>query len=56
MRNAITNVHLDLSHDISSVSEAVAERVNEIAQRIRPGAGRKGRAHHAWRWAAPAIP
>jgi len=29
VRNAITGVHLDLSHDISSVSDHVAERVNE---------------------------
>src|ERR1051326_1215611 len=28
VRTAITNVHLDLSHDITSVSEAVADRVN----------------------------
>src|SRR5262249_58768764 len=34
VRTAITNVHLDLSHDITSVSEAVADRVNEAAQRI----------------------
>src|SRR5205807_2613747 len=34
VRAAITNVHLDLSHDITSVSEAVADRVNEAAQRI----------------------
>src|SRR5262249_49670004 len=29
VRNAITNVHLDLSHDITTVSELIAERVNE---------------------------
>src|SRR5215470_13524154 len=34
VRNAITNVHLDLSHDITTVSELIAERVNEAAQRV----------------------
>src|SRR5882762_6950877 len=34
VRNAITNVHLDLSHDITTVSELIAERVSEVSQRI----------------------
>src|SRR6478609_1889862 len=34
VRNAITGVHLDLSQDITSVSDLVAERVSETAQRI----------------------
>ena len=42
VRTAITNVHLDLSHDITSVSEAVAERVNEAAQRIARALAEKG--------------
>jgi len=42
VRTAITNVHLDLSHDITSVSEAVAERVNEAAQRIARTLAEKG--------------
>jgi len=42
VRAAITNVHLDLSHDITSVSETVAERVNEAAQRIARTLSEKG--------------
>src|SRR6202163_1709941 len=42
VRTAITNVHLDLSHDIASVSEAVADRVNEAAQRIARTLSEKG--------------
>src|ERR1700722_6217014 len=42
VRNAITNVHLDLSHDITSVSELIAERVNEAAQRITRSLAEKG--------------
>src|SRR4249920_2004888 len=34
VRNAITGVHLDLSQDITAVSDLVAERVSETAQRI----------------------
>jgi hypothetical protein len=34
VRNAISSVHLDLSHDITAVSDLVAEKVNETAQRI----------------------
>ena len=47
VRNAITGVHLDLSHDISSVSDHVAgERQRQRAE-DRAGADREGRAHHA---------
>src|SRR5215208_7698858 len=42
VRNAITGVHLDLSHDISSVSDHVAERVNESAQKIAGALTEKG--------------
>jgi hypothetical protein len=42
VRNAITGVHLDLSHDISSVSDHVAEKVNESAQRIAAALTEKG--------------
>ena len=42
VRNAITGVHLDLSHDISSVSDHVAERVNESAQKIAQSLTEKG--------------
>ena len=42
VRNAITGVHLDLSHDIASVSDHVAERVNESAQKIAQALTEKG--------------
>ena len=42
VRNAITGVHLDLSHDISSVSGLMAERVSETAQRITHSLADKG--------------
>ncbi len=42
VRNAITSVHLDLSHDISAVGDLVAERVGEIAQRITRTLADKG--------------
>ena len=34
VRDAINSVHLDLSNDISQISELVAEQVNEAARRI----------------------
>ena len=34
VRNAIASVHLDLSHDITSVGDLVADKVNEVAQRV----------------------
>jgi hypothetical protein len=42
VRNAITSVHLDLSHDITAVSDLVAEKVNETAQRITRTLADKG--------------
>jgi hypothetical protein len=42
VRNAITNVHLDLSHDITTVSELITERVNEAAQRVTRALADKG--------------
>ena len=42
VRNAITNVHLDLSHDITTVNELIAERVNEAAQRVTRALADKG--------------
>jgi hypothetical protein len=42
VRNAITNVHLDLSHDITTISKLIAERVNEAAQRITRSLAEKG--------------
>ncbi len=42
VRNAITSVHLDLSHDITSISDLVSERVNETAQRITQTLADKG--------------
>src|SRR5258706_843385 len=42
VRSAITSVHLDLTHDITSISDLVAERVNEAAQRITRSLAEKG--------------
>ena len=42
VRNAITNVHLDLSHDITMVGELIAERVEEAAQRVNRALADKG--------------
>ena len=42
VHNAITNVHLDLSHDITTVSELIAERVDEAAQRVTRSLVEKG--------------
>jgi hypothetical protein len=42
VRNAITGVHLDLSQDITAVSDLVAERVSETAQRITHTLADKG--------------
>ncbi|HYI03413.1 MAG TPA: hypothetical protein VD858_00885, partial [Reyranella sp.] len=42
VRNAITGVHLDLSHDISSVSEHVAAKVNDSAEKIAQSLTEKG--------------
>src|SRR5215208_2373440 len=42
VRNAITGVHLDLSHDISSVSDHVAAKVNDSAEKIAQALTEKG--------------
>jgi Apolipoprotein A1/A4/E domain len=42
VRNAITGVHLDLTHDISSISDLFTERVNEAANRITRTLADKG--------------
>jgi hypothetical protein len=42
VRNAITSVHLDLSHDITAASDRVTERVTETAQRITHTLADKG--------------
>jgi Apolipoprotein A1/A4/E domain len=42
VRNAITGVHLDLTHDISSISDLFTERVNEAAHRITRTLADKG--------------
>ncbi|MBO0753196.1 MAG: apolipoprotein A1/A4/E family protein, partial [Bradyrhizobiaceae bacterium] len=42
VRNAITHVHLDLSSDITTVSELIAERVHEAAQRVTQALADKG--------------
>src|SRR6201994_1318203 len=34
VRSAITSVHLDLSHDITSVGDLVSDKVSEVAQRV----------------------
>jgi len=42
VRSAISSVHLDLTHDITQVSEAVAERINDAAHRITRALAEKG--------------
>jgi hypothetical protein len=42
VRSAISSVHLDLTHDITQVSEAVTERINDSAQRITRMLAEKG--------------
>jgi len=42
VRNAIASVHLDLSHDITSVGELVADKVNEAAQHVTRSLTEKG--------------
>ncbi len=42
VRNAITHVHLDLSTDITTVSELIAERVNEAARQVTQALAEKG--------------
>jgi hypothetical protein len=42
VRNAISSVHLDLSHDITSVGDLVSEKVSEVAQRVTRTLTEKG--------------
>ena len=42
VRNAIASVHLELSHDISSVGDLVADKVSEVAQRVTRSLTEKG--------------
>ena len=42
VRDAINGVHLDLTQDISQISELVAEQVNEAARRITHALAEKG--------------
>src|SRR6476659_5966699 len=42
IRDAINSVHLDLSNDISQISELVAEQVNEASRRITMTLAEKG--------------
>ena len=42
VRNAIASVHLDLSHDITSVGDLVSDKVNEVAQRVTRSLTEKG--------------
>ena len=42
VRNAIASVHLDLSHDITSVGDLVADKVSEVAQRVTRSLTEKG--------------
>ncbi|HEX3859310.1 MAG TPA: hypothetical protein VHV58_06875 [Pseudolabrys sp.] len=42
VRNAISSVHLDLSHDITSVGDLVADKVGEVAQRVTRSLTEKG--------------
>src|SRR5215813_2849163 len=42
IRDAINSVHLDLSNDISQISQLVAEQVNEAARRITHTLAEKG--------------
>src|SRR5436305_343099 len=42
IRDAINSVHLDLSHDISQISELVSEQVNDASRRITHTLAEKG--------------
>jgi hypothetical protein len=42
VRSVIASVHLDLSHDITSVGDLVADKVNEVAQRVTRSLTEKG--------------
>ena len=47
VRNAISSVHLDLAHDITSVGDLVVRESQRRGAARHPHAHRKGRAHHA---------
>src|ERR1700720_1673864 len=42
IRDAINSIHLDLSHDISQISQLVADQVNEASRRITHTLAEKG--------------
>ena len=42
VRSAINNVHIDLTQDLSTISELVGQQVNEAAQRITNSLAEKG--------------
>src|SRR6476660_5149655 len=42
VRNALASVHLDLAHDVTSVGDLVADKVNDVAQRVTRSLTEKG--------------
>jgi len=42
VRNAISSVHLDLAHDITSVGDLVSDKVNDVAQHVTHTLTEKG--------------
>ena len=42
VRSAINNVHIDLTQDLSTISDLVGQQVNEAAQRITQSLAEKG--------------
>jgi hypothetical protein len=42
VRSAITNVHIDLTQDLSTISDLVGQQVNEAAERITQSLAEKG--------------
>ena len=56
VRNAITSVHLDLSHDISSVSDHVAEQGQRQRASASPSRSPRRASTSRSRSAAPATP
>ena len=42
VRSAISNVHIDLTQDLSTISDLVGQQVNEAAQRITQSLAEKG--------------
>jgi hypothetical protein len=42
VRNAIASVHLDLAHDVTSVGDLVADKVNDVALRVTRSLTEKG--------------